>query len=156
VSVAIVLLSCAAAWADVLELRTGERVEGELDRGTAESISMKVGPTKLSFKRTEVRAFYFGSAPPDLEKLERIAKAEADLRTLASAVSIYSAFTGQLPENLAELASPVTNAQAQTAGPFLLSVPSPPCGWSEYTLVEGSGGTFRISAQGDGVTLSAP
>src|SRR5437879_11982318 len=49
----------------------------------------------------------------------RIAKAQADARALASAVSIYSAHMGFVPTALTELTGAVTNTQGQTAGPFM-------------------------------------
>ncbi|MEK7385093.1 MAG: prepilin-type N-terminal cleavage/methylation domain-containing protein, partial [candidate division NC10 bacterium] len=51
----------------------------------------------------------------------RIAKAQADSRAIASAVSIYSAHMGNVPTAIAQLTVVVTNAQSQTAGPFLAS-----------------------------------
>ncbi|HEY6824118.1 MAG TPA: prepilin-type N-terminal cleavage/methylation domain-containing protein, partial [Steroidobacteraceae bacterium] len=62
----------------------------------------------------------------------RIAKAQADVRTLASAVSIYGAHMGVLPAALDDLTSQVTNPQNQVGGPFMASVPTPPAGWSSY------------------------
>src|ERR1700731_5467533 len=62
----------------------------------------------------------------------RLAKAQADARALASAVSIYSAHVGSLPGALTALTSVVTNAQGQPGGPFLASVPSGPAGWGAY------------------------
>ena len=55
----------------------------------------------------------------------RLAKAQADARALASAVSIYSAHVGSLPGALTDLTSVVTNTQGQAGGPFMASVPSP-------------------------------
>jgi type IV pilus assembly protein PilA len=65
----------------------------------------------------------------------RLAKAQADARALASAVSIYGAHTGTLPASgsLAVLTTAVTNSQGQTAGPFLANIPSGPAGWGAYT-----------------------
>src|SRR5881396_734569 len=60
----------------------------------------------------------------------RIAKAQADARALASAVSIYSAHMGFVPTALTELTGVVTNTQGQTAGPFMASIPQPPSGWT--------------------------
>ncbi len=59
----------------------------------------------------------------------RLAKAQADARALASAVSIYSAHMGNLPLMLTDLTTATTNAQGQTAGPFLVRVPAGPTGW---------------------------
>src|SRR2546429_1365081 len=60
----------------------------------------------------------------------RIAKAQADARALASAVSIYGAHMGRIPTSgaggLTALTTAVTNGQGQVAGPFMASVPQPP------------------------------
>ena len=73
----------------------------------------------------------------------RIAKAQADTRAIASAVSIYSAHCGGLPDNGATttvcpsvagqsgampsvLLTQQTNAQNQVGGPFLNSMPRCP------------------------------
>ena len=88
----------------------------------------------------------------------RIAKAQADTRALASAVSIYSAHMGTPPTALDNLTAVASNAQGQTAGPFMASVPTPPLNWSTpyaYTASSASG-TFNISASGDGTTVSVP
>src|SRR4029453_11185280 len=60
----------------------------------------------------------------------RIAKAQADTRPLASAVSIYTAHMGSLPTNLSDLTAQATNGMNQVAGPFMGSVPAPPPGGS--------------------------
>ena len=55
----------------------------------------------------------------------RLAKAQADARALASAVSIYSAHVGALPGSIAVLSTQVTNAMGQIGGPFMANVPLP-------------------------------
>ncbi len=87
----------------------------------------------------------------------RIAKAQADIRSMASAVTIYAAFVGSNPTALALLAATASNSLGQTAGPFIAVIPTPPSGWSTpYTFSTAAGGFFTISATGDGVTASAP
>ena len=88
----------------------------------------------------------------------RIAKAQADARALASAVSIYSAHMGVVPPTLDPLTAVVTNSLNQTAGPFMASLPTPPSGWTTPYVYAGStaAGTFVISASGDGTTVSLP
>src|SRR6266446_5742433 len=86
----------------------------------------------------------------------RLAKAQADARALASAVSIYSAHVGSLPGALTDLTSVITNAQGQAGGPFLASVPSGPAGWGAYSYSSTTSGTFTISNSGDGTTVSLP
>jgi type II secretion system protein G len=87
----------------------------------------------------------------------RVAKAQADARTLASAVTAYSGFTGNLPATLDQLTTSVSNPQGMSAGPFINPLPiRPGSTWSDYAYVPSPGGTFTISAAGDGVTVSVP
>ena len=92
----------------------------------------------------------------------RIAKAQADMRTIASAVSMYQAHTGTLPAtgDLSPLLATASNAQGQTAGPFLAAVPSAPDStWSAYDAgysANASAGTFSLTANGDGTTITIP
>ena len=92
----------------------------------------------------------------------RIAKAQADTRTLGSAVSVFAAHMGSLPGALTALTAPAVNGLNQSAGPFMASVPSPPPGGSpawgaSYTYtVFWDAGTFIITATGDGTTISVP
>ena len=88
----------------------------------------------------------------------RIAKAQADARALASAISIYAAHMGVVPTTLNVLTAVASNGQGQTAGPFMGTVPSTPAGWSTPYAYAGntSSGTFVISATGDGTTVVLP
>jgi type II secretion system protein G len=88
----------------------------------------------------------------------RLAKAQADARALASAVSIYSAHTGTLPTALTELTTTVTNSLGQPGGPFLASIPTGPAGWaSTYSYsANTTSGTFTISNSGDSTSVSVP
>ena len=102
----------------------------------------------------------------------RIAKAQADTRALASAISIYSAHCGQLPTGAggqncnpgaspggpvavpAELMLQQTNGQNQVGGPFMNAPPTVPGGWSgsgtTYSyLTTPATGTFTVCAVGD-------
>jgi type II secretion system protein G len=87
----------------------------------------------------------------------RIAKAQADARAMASAVSIYAAHMTVIPTALTDLTSIVTNSLGQPAGPFLSSVPTPPSGWAAYGYTANtSTGMFTISTSGDSTTVSMP
>ena len=86
----------------------------------------------------------------------RLAKAQADARALASAVSIYSAHMGTLPGALTDLTSVVTNTQGQPGGPFMASIPSGPTGWGTYAYTSSASGTFTISNSGDSTSVSLP
>ena len=90
----------------------------------------------------------------------RVAKAQADTRTLASSVSLYAAHMGNLPAALTDLTSAAVNGLNQSAGPFMASVPAPPPGgspaWGVYTYTSSSAGTFSITSSGDGTTVTVP
>ncbi len=87
----------------------------------------------------------------------RLAKAQADARALASAISIYSAHTGTLPAALTDLTSTVTNSMGQPGGPFMASVPAGPAGWGTYVYSPvASAGTFTVSNSGDSTSVSVP
>src|SRR5258705_9416882 len=86
----------------------------------------------------------------------RLAKAQADARALASAVSIYSAHVGSLPAALTDLTSVVTNQLGQAGGPLIASVPSGPACWAAYSYRRNSSGTLTISNSGDSTTVSLP
>jgi type IV pilus assembly protein PilA len=87
----------------------------------------------------------------------RLAKAQADARALASAVSIYSAHHGAIPTLLTQLTTAASNSLGQLGGPFMASVPSGPAGWSSYAYAPVvTAGTFTISSGGDGTTVSLP
>ena len=88
----------------------------------------------------------------------RIAKAQADTRAMASAVSMFQAHMGTLPATLTDLTQATTNSQNQQAGPFLGAVPTPPATWSAtYTYTASNvAGTFSISATGDSTTITVP
>ncbi len=96
----------------------------------------------------------------NVQSRARVAKAQADSRTLASAVSLYNAHMGSLPAALTDLTSAQTNGLNQTAGPFMANVPTPPPGgspaWGNYTYTSSTAGTFSITATGDGTTITLP
>jgi type II secretion system protein G len=86
----------------------------------------------------------------------RTAKAQADLRAMASAVSIYQAHMGLLPTALTDLTTVATNTQNQTAGPFMASIPAQPAGWSAYAGTFNANGTFSLTSTGDSTTVTVP
>jgi len=93
----------------------------------------------------------------------RIAKAQADSRTLASAVSMYTAHMGVLPPtgSIGLLTAIATNSQGIAEGPFMASIPTPPgtgAGWpAAYAYAANTAaGTYRISAFGDGTSVIVP
>jgi len=57
------------------------------------------------------------------EARARVAKAQAQIRTLACAVNLYAAHMGTLPAALSLLTAPAVNGLNQSAGPFVSSVP---------------------------------
>ncbi len=94
----------------------------------------------------------------NIQARSRVAKAQADSRTLASAVVVYSAHMGVLPAALTDLTASVSNAQGVYAGPFVNPIPSPPnTAWgTSYSYATSANGTFTISATGEGATVTVP
>jgi len=107
----------------------------------------------------------------------RLAKAQADTRALASAVSIYAAHCGGLPDNAsaatscpialnqsgalpAVLMTQQTNGQNAAAGPFLNALPTLPAGWTgsgaSYKYSSDTSGMFLICASGDSTVAATP
>jgi len=91
----------------------------------------------------------------NIQARARVAKAQADARTLASAVVVYSAHTGSLPGGLSDLAVTVTDPQTNAvAGPFISPIPTPPHGWSApYAYTDNGDGTIKISSSADSTSV---
>jgi type IV pilus assembly protein PilA len=108
----------------------------------------------------------------NVQQRARIAKAQADTRAVASAVGIYAAHCGGLPDAgsaaancptsaaavagqalPAVLFSPQTNGQNQVGGPFMHTPPTLPSGWTgsgtSYKYSATAAGTFTVCASGD-------
>ncbi len=93
----------------------------------------------------------------NIQARARIAKAQADARTLVSAVSMYSATFASVPTSLADLTTAFTDTVTGiSGGPFMRSVPAPPSGWTAYSYATGAGGTYTVTASGDSTTVTSP
>src|SRR5215471_9929267 len=94
------------------------------------------------------------------EARARVAKVQAEIRTLACAVNLYAAHMGTLPDALTSLMFPAVNRLNQSAGPFVPSIPVPSWegspAWGAYVYTSSTAGTFSITATGDGTTITAP
>ena len=91
----------------------------------------------------------------NIQARARIAKAQADARTLVSAISMYSATFGSLPGALTALTAAAT-ISGVSGGPFMKSVPAAPAGWSAYSYSSNPCGVFTVTATGDSTTVSSP
>jgi len=91
----------------------------------------------------------------NIQQRARIAKAQADARTLVSAISMYSATFGSLPGALTNLTAAAT-ISGVSGGPFMKSVPNSPAGWSAYAYSSNPCGIFTVTATGDSTTVSSP
>ena len=89
----------------------------------------------------------------------RTAKAQADTRTISSAIAQYGASCGALPGQAGDTCVPggaapgsllvvQTSLGGQTAGPFFATFPSPPGGWGAAYAINIPGplgvGTFQV------------
>jgi len=107
----------------------------------------------------------------NIQSRARIAKSTSDSRSMASAITQYSAHCGDLPGTAGDscmpgsaaatalsagggvwvavapgvagpATAPITNGTGQVAGPFFNSWPTPPSGWNAYVVaVPAAGGT---------------
>ena len=91
----------------------------------------------------------------NVQARSRVAKAEADTRTLSGAIGTFSAHMGQMPSALTDLTSAQSNVNGQVAGPFMASTPTPPSGWT-YTYSAGGANGYQIVAAGDSTTIVRP
>ena len=91
----------------------------------------------------------------NVQSRSRLAKAQADTRTMASAIGAFQAHMGQMPAVLGDLTVSQTNAAGQIAGPFMASTAVPPAGWTYNYSVGGSNG-YTITASGDSTTITRP
>jgi general secretion pathway protein G len=92
----------------------------------------------------------------NMQTRARIAKAEADVTALASAINLFHAHMGTLPSALADLNSAHVNGQGVSAGPFMASTPQAPGGWTAYSYTSSTTGVFQITSTGDGTTVTRP
>lgn len=90
--VGVSILSCASfAIADVVELKTGQRVEGTLKKLSLSSASIEVGGQLITFESGKIRAIYFGAAPGPAPSTARPSHAQDALRALKDLQSATSA-----------------------------------------------------------------
>jgi len=104
----------------------------------------------------------------DTQKQARIAKAQADLRTVAGAVAVFASYCGSVPQNGRTWTGPVnprggtaTCASARgfsitrltqrlidtsgiAAGPFLERLPTPPSGWT-YAYIPSGPASYTLT-----------
>ena len=93
----------------------------------------------------------------NIQSRARISKASADVRAMASALSMYAAHYGVIPSSLGQITASGTNSQGATAGAFMAGVPTPPAAWTAaYSYNTAADGTFTISATGDSTTAQIP
>jgi prepilin-type N-terminal cleavage/methylation domain-containing protein len=91
----------------------------------------------------------------NVQSRSRLAKAQADTQTMASAVGAFQAHMGQMPAALADLTVAQTNVSGQVAGPFMAADPAPPVGWT-YGYATGGPSGYTITASGDSTTITRP
>ena len=93
----------------------------------------------------------------NIQARARISKAQADVRSMASAISMYAAHYGTVPASLGQITASGTNSQGATAGAFMAGVPTPQASWTaSYSYNSAADGTFTISATGDSTTAKVP
>jgi hypothetical protein len=95
----IVLLALASGlFADTIELKTGERIEGAFKQATPAGVIIVVGGKALNFPLSSVRSIYFGSASASEKEKPNPAAIEAidavrGLRSVTEAGLNYSQYS---------------------------------------------------------------
>ena len=92
----------------------------------------------------------------NIQQRARIAKAQADVRSMASAITMYASHMGVIPTAIGLIFASSSNSQGQTSGAFLAAMPNAPGGWAAYAYATSSDGTFTVSATGDSTTAKVP
>jgi prepilin-type N-terminal cleavage/methylation domain-containing protein len=92
----------------------------------------------------------------NMQASTRIARAQSDVRTIASAANMFLGHVGNIPAAIGDLTQVTTNGQGSPAGPYLPRVPVPPAGWAAYNYATSGNGTFTVSTTGDSATVSVP
>src|SRR3990172_9165502 len=91
VLVSLFLVLISTSWADMVEIKTGQRVEGTFKRATDAGVVIEVGGQLITFRQDQVRAIYFGSTPPLAEtKPQSLSLAQEALRSLKTLQSVVS------------------------------------------------------------------
>ena len=94
----------------------------------------------------------------NLQARARVAKAQADARTIAGAVVVYAAHMGVMPAAITDLTSSVSNPQGVYAGPFLAGTITPPQTWVDYNYTDNGDGTFTVTSSSttDNASVKSP
>lgn len=82
----------------------------------------------------------------NIQARARVAKAQADTRTIAGAVVVYAAHAGVMPTAITDLTSTVADSMGVVAGPFLMNTIPAPQNWVAYDYSTGANGTFTVSS----------
>ena len=90
-----------------------------------------------------------------VQSRSRLARAQADTRTMAWAVGAFQTHMGQIPAALADVSVPQTNVNGEVAGPFMAAHLAPPAGWT-YSYATGGPNGYTITATGDNTTITRP
>jgi hypothetical protein len=83
----LLFLLASPALADVVELKTGQRVEGTLKQADQASVTVEVGGQVVTFKAEQVRAVYYGAAPSTAAAVPPSSDALRALKALQSAAT---------------------------------------------------------------------
>jgi hypothetical protein len=93
------VLLAGVVHADVVELKTGQRVEGTLKQADQVTVSVEVGGQVVTFKAEQVKTIHYGGAPASVATAPADAQGEAlkALRTLESGTSAGMTYRDYAP-----------------------------------------------------------
>lgn len=81
------LVASAPSWADVVELNTGQRIEGIFKKAGPSGVVIEVGGQTITFDQEKVRAIYFGSAQASQIRPSTLNEAIKAVKALQSVVA---------------------------------------------------------------------
>ena len=146
------VLAAVPALADVVELKTDQRVEGTLKQADQATVTIEVGGQAIIFKAEQVRAIYYGSAPPTAPVAEPASDALRALKALQSAATSGVTYQDYAPR--------VTDAKIQVdrylagkpAGPERLPISKA----MDFYVLASSAWNAKVSKSGYGDVGGSP
>jgi hypothetical protein len=99
-AITLLVLLVGATFADTVELKTGEKIEGTFKQATAAGAVIEVGGQSLTFTMDKVRAIYLGAAPPAMPATSLDTDALDALRSLQSVTSSGVSYRDYAPRVL--------------------------------------------------------
>jgi hypothetical protein len=122
-AVALLLFAAPPLHAGVIELKTGQRVEGTVKQPA--SVSIEVGGQTITFEVDKVRAIYFGAGPAQTTVAMTPVDPVAPLRALASATKsgvTYRDYATRVVDTRVRVDEAIRTAPEPARGPIVAAM----------------------------------